>query len=221
MAVELNRQKLSLVASSFLFRNVDEIVVERSVTDERCYQKKYEKGQVIFDRSRFNMCIGIVLTGQIQVNCCGQKELKMARIGPGDCFGAETMFHERDRYMMTLTALKPTEILFLPRELIMWLLQRSPVIMENYIAYLSGQIWLLNMKISGLTAGTAEQRTALYLLEEGGELDSMTELSQRLNMGRASLYRAMNDLEQQGLIRREGKTVELLDPDGLRRLVMA
>lgn len=223
MAVELNRQKLNLVASSFLFQNVDEIVVERSVTDERCYQEKFEKGQVIFDETHFSRCLGIVLSGEVQVEkrTYGKNGIKMSRISPGGSFGAGTMFHERERYMTVLTAIKPTEVLFMPQELIMWLLQRNPVMTENYITYLSGRIWFLNMKISALTAGTAEQKVGLYLLENGEDVRSMTELSQTLNIGRASLYRALNELEQQGLITRENRKIRVLKPDALRQLIMA
>ena len=75
------------------------------------------------------------------------------------------------------------------------------------------RIWFLSSRISALTAGTAEQKLAVYLLEQGDMEISMTDLSQRLNLGRASLYRAAEELEELGAIAREGKRVKVLERD--------
>ena len=40
MAEGLPKQKLELVASTFLFQNMDEIVVERIVSDARCLREQ-------------------------------------------------------------------------------------------------------------------------------------------------------------------------------------
>ena len=91
---------------------------------------------------------------------------------------------------------------------------------ENYIRYLSDRIAFLNSKIAGLSAGDSVHKLAQWLLEHasGGAapLPPMTRLANELNLGRASLYRAMDTLEVSGAIRREGKTVLLCSPNQLR-----
>ena len=218
MADEISKQKLQLVADTFLFQNVDEFTVERMVADERCRKMRFDKGSVIFDETHFYKSLGIILSGEVRVekNTADGKRLKMSTMGPGDCFGAAAMFHDRGRYLNVITAEKATEVLFLSEELINWAMQRDPVITNNYISYLSDRIWFLNAKIAALTAGTAEQRLAVYLLEHGGASTSMTDLSQILNIGRASLYRALDDMEAQGLISRGNKTIEIQNKEGLR-----
>jgi CRP-like cAMP-binding protein len=109
-------------------------------------------------------------------------------------------------------------VLFLPEELIVWFMRRDPIITENYITYLSDRIWFLNTKISALTAGSAEQRLAVFLLEQGSVSSSMTDLSHQLNVGRASLYRALDVLEADGYIRKGSKSIEVTNEDGLRQL---
>ena len=85
----------------------------------------------------------------------------------------------------------------------------------HYLDFLSGRIRFLNRKIGYLTAGSAERRLALYLASfQKQELvlkDSISSLSELLDIGRASLYRAFDALEEQGLIRREGRSI--LVPD--------
>ena len=78
----------------------------------------------------------------------------------------------------------------------------------------------MNDRIAALTAGDAQQKLAVYLLNSGGAECSMTELSQSLNIGRASLYRALEEMENRGLILRGKKSVSILDPDGIKMLVL-
>lgn len=223
MAEGISKQKLQLVANTFLFQNVDEFTVERMIQDERCEKLRYEKGTVIFDEEHFIRSLGIILSGEVRVekNTSDGKRLKMSHMGPGCYFGAAAMFHERGKFLNVITAEKPTEVLYLSEELITWAMQRDPVITENYIRYLSDRIWFLNAKIAALTAGTAEQRLAVYLLEHGGVSGSMTDLSQTLNVGRASLYRALDDMEAQGLIQKKGKSLEVMNEEGLRLLTLS
>ena len=73
-----------------------------------------------------------------------------------------------------------------------------------------------------LTAGSAERKVAQYLLSrlEGGwvELDcSAAGLARRLGVSRASLYRALDALAGRGILRREGRRVQVLQPDALEQ----
>ncbi len=69
----------------------------------------------------------------------------------------------------------------------------------------------LTRRIEALTAGDSASKLLSYLLEreQAGEVDiqSCAELARRLDIGRASLYRALDSLETSGDIRREGKKI--------------
>ncbi len=224
MTEEIPRQKMDLIASTFLFHNLDETQIRRIITDTHCREERYPKGRVIFDRTHFSRCLGIVLSGEIRVEkqTSEDRYMKMSTLRPGDCFGAASMFCDREEYATVLTAAKPAEILFLPEEIIRRAMHLDFTVTENYIRYLSGRIWFLNEKISNLTAGTTEQRLASYLLEHSddtGKLSvSMTELSRLINIGRASLYRAMDSLESRGCLTRNGKEVEISNREALWKI---
>ena len=69
---------------------------------------------------------------------------------------------------------------------------------------------------------SAERKVAQYLLSrlEGGwvELDcSAAGLARRLGVSRASLYRALDALAGRGVLRREGRRVQVLQPDALEQ----
>jgi CRP-like cAMP-binding protein len=93
------------------------------------------------------------------------------------------------------------------------------VFAEHYVRYLSGRIQFLSRRLDAVSADTAEGKLGQYLLTNADETDqvtiSATGLSQRLGVGRATLYRAFEALERDGAIRREGKTIRILSREKL------
>ena len=133
-----------------------------------------------------------------------------------DC-GVDTAGLSQDPdYATTLTARSRCRLLLFPQPLIEEWMERWPQVGRSYVTYLSQRIWFLSGKIDALTAGTAGRKVAQYLLahEEEGRvaLDcSLTGLAGRLGVSRASLYRALDDLQAQGAISHRGRTIRILD----------
>ena len=105
------------------------------------------------------------------------------------------------------------------RKVIRKLLEEDRAFLYQYLGFLSGRIRYLNRKIGFLSAGSAERKLALYLASLGKEtvrLDaSISALSELLDVGRASLYRAFDKLTEDGFIRKEGRNFTLLDAEGM------
>ena len=83
---------------------------------------------------------------------------------------------------------------------------------RNYLTYLTGRIRFLNARLGSLAVGDTEGRVVRYLLSSlsyGAVECSASGLARQLGISRASVYRAFQDLEQAGLIRREA----ILVPD--------
>lgn len=137
----------------------------------------------------------------------------MSTLQSGSLFGAAALFNSQGEYVTQITAIEHSRILFLPQRLIKRMIEREPEIAENYIRYLSERILFLNRKIYFLTAGTAEQRLASFLLDNlsEGEYSEMPmpmhRLADALNMSRASLYRAFDLLIESGAVSKQGKLV--------------
>ena len=98
----------------------------------------------------------------------------------------------------------------------------DPRAMANYVRFLTQRIQFLNRKIRYLTAGSAERRLALYLLSEIPKENVPTRLeltavslADLLDLGRASLYRAMDRLTEDGFLVRSGREFCLLHRDKL------
>lgn len=209
--IQSNGQKLLL--GTFLFRDVDEFLVEQLLSDPRCTLVDYEKNQVIYEKEQYYKSLGVILSGRVRAE--KESRLYLSTLEAGQCFGAAAMFHEEDGYINRLIALSPCQVFYIPEDVLRWIMRRDYKVAENYISYLSRRLLFLNEKLEILTAGSAEKRLARYLLMNGDISCSMTELSNQLNLGRASLYRAIEALEGKGLIRQNNKHISILDRDGL------
>ena len=224
MALNLTRQQKDRIQTVFLFRGTNQVIIDRIITDPGTVLAHYHKNAVVYDQAHARACLGILLSGCVVVEqpIPDGKRIKLGVLRPNECFGAAAMFGEKAPYGAVLTAERPTDILFIPERMILWAMRRDPAIAENYIHFLSDQIRFYQQKLSGLTALSAKQRIAMFLVSHadsnGTWTGSMTDLSRQLNLGRASLYRAMDSLEQAELIRRDGRVVEILDMQALKQL---
>ena len=139
-------------------------------------------------------------------------------IEEGDFFGIANLFSE-EPFVSTICADGDAEVFLLQEEAIRMLLEKDKAFLYRYLAFLSGRIRYLNRKIRYLTAGSAERRLAVYLSSLDGDTvrpeESFSSLSDLLDLGRASLYRAFDRLCTDGYIEKEGKDIRILDRDAL------
>ena len=199
-----------------LFAGVEDPALSRLL--EQGEEQSVPRGGVIYSPHRFRRCLGVLLSGRVQVS---KDALVVSTLSAGDLFGAAALFTSNPDYATTLTALSPCQVVLFPQEGVERLLRDSPQFAVNYVRYLSGRIQFLSSRLDTVSAATAEGKLAQYLLSaagEGGQVTiSATQLSARLGVGRATLYRAFEALEQGGAIAREGKVIRILRREELRR----
>jgi len=207
----------------FLLQNISPALVDAILADERCRSAVYEKGQSLHAAGQFDNCLGLVLSGRVEVRQqAAERDLILRFLEAGDVFGAAAVFAKNPVYVTCLTALIKTRAILFPQDLLSELMGREFAAAENYMAFLTGRIQFLNHRIQSLLSGSAEQVLRNFLIREsaGGDVvildSSISDLARRLNISRASLYRAFDVLEQGGCIQKTGKTITILDWDGLQ-----
>ena len=213
--MKLNDAEIELVMKTELFRGSPRSVLMRIIAVSDCTVEEYSKNDIVFSKTSFTRSLGIVLGGKLRVTKenADKRPIVMSTLQSGSLFGAAALFNSQGEYVTEITAIEHSRILFLPQRLIKRMIEREPEIAENYIRYLSERILFLNRKIYFLTAGTAEQRLASFLLDNlsEGEYSEMPmpmhRLADALNMSRASLYRAFDLLIESGAVSKQGKLV--------------
>ncbi len=196
----------------FLFRGLNETEKSALLT-EVPPPERFEKGTVIYSSAQFRRAVGVVQRGEVLIL---RDAAVLNRLGVGAVFGAAALYGEETQYVTEIRAATACEILFFDEALLHQWMKRDFRIAENYIAFLSDRIRFLNRRIASFTAGDAEHRVLTYLQQHADKHGlvtlphSMSELSKMLDMGRTSLYRALDSLAADGRIRRESKSIYIL-----------
>lgn len=162
----------------------------------------------------------VIRSGRVRIRSTdGERHLVLRTAGPGDVLGAAALFLRGTSPFSQVEALTATEAVLLDFDTVHTLLRADARFMDAYLAYLADRVRFLNRKIRCFTAGSAERRLALWLAgeDEGTTLtpDSLTALSDMLDIGRASLYRALDKLEAEGLIYRSGREITVVSQDAI------
>lgn len=204
-----------------LFSPCSKEIREFALSHPLCRTRSFRSGETIYCADSFERSLGVILMGRCRVTKPGPdgKEIAMSTLKAGDVFGAAALFTDEGEYVTCIRAASAATVVFLQEDLVRALFRMDSALCERYISYLCGRIRFLNKRIEAFTGGSAEQRLLAYVTgaarEEGGKkvtpVISASKLAQALDIGRASLYRAMDALAEQGKISREGKRIVLLD----------
>lgn len=224
----LTKRECELVSNSFLFHGVCNISLEYVIRSECCMLKVFERGHNIYTPTSFMRCAGFILSGEVKVTRPGHdaQSYLLNTLKTGDYFGVAALWSKDNEYVTVLTAARRCRILFFTQELLRSLMSDDFTIAENYIRFLSGRIRFLNEKIQALTLGNCEQTLAAHLsalipFSNSRTIDcgSISSLALKLNVGRSSLYRAFDSLADSGIIRKNGRMVEILDENALSNII--
>jgi len=200
--------------SFFLFQGLSDDE-RNSILAEFSYEKEFEKGSVLNSMPVDGTSIGIIQTGTAK---CFVKntDIVMRIFRSGDMFGATSLF--QDVEVSRIVATSFCRVVFFKRESFQALLQLYPVVSLNYIRFLTGRVCFLNQKIELYSIDNAERKVFFYLVSQANErgdveLTNMSLISRILGIGRTTLYRSFNQLENKHIISKSGKNyhLEVLD----------
>lgn len=193
----------------FLFRDAEEALKGLDLPEE----VRYEKGEIIYGRNNYERALGVLLSGKAEAVARERSSLNAFRAG--DAFGAAALFGGEE-YVSFIRAMSDCRVQYIPEETLRQLFRDYPQTAMNYIGFLSEKVRFLNGKIATYTSASVEGRLYYWMqanCDEEGHLPAgmtMTKLAKILNIGRTSLYRAMEDLEKKYLLDRQDGEVTLL-----------
>lgn len=201
---------LKFLKNTRIFKDADEKLLT-NVLNTYGKSVSYSKNDTVFSKETYSPVICIIIKGEARVS---KGETVISHLKDGEIFGAAFLYNQSYEFENTVTALTPLKVVIIEKSGVDQLIKCDSSISFNYISYLSERIGFLNSKIEGYTKPNAEEKLLLYLKKNSdinnGKCEisvSMTELSHVLQISRASLYRVIENLENQGKICRDGKKI--------------
>lgn len=166
--------------------------------------------------------LGLMISGKASIfgkNNAGKVLLNL--VEKGDVFNAAAVFFSEGDAFGTVVAKTKCEVLFITRARLEKLIEGDFAIASAYISLLSEKIHFLNRKIAAFTARRADAALAGFLLDRLADGETVTvnmsRLASALDIGRTTLYRAMDMLAEEGAIAYDGKEIKILSRELLEK----
>jgi len=201
-----------ILANSFLFENVDPVSIEKCCNIDGYQIVEYNSQEIMQDyKSARN--IGIIISGKATI-ISGDNGVIIRKLVKDDVYGVAKLF-DTPVYLTKVVSTSKCTVLSISRSFVESCIEIDRNIAINYISFLAKKIGFLNNKISSYTAKTVENKLYTYLLQlprSDNKIVLKTDFSaiaKMLGIGRASLYRAFEKLEKDGLIIKNNKEITL------------
>ncbi len=199
----------------FLLKGLNENEIKQ-ITDEFCNPVKFKKGEIIYSDTVFNNAIGFIVKGRAFAVSNNQNKTYLQSFSENMCFGVAAVFGSNKNYISTISAQTDCEVLFITEPKLQQIFENHPKTAINYITFLSDKVRFLNNKLSVISCSSAED-TVLAYLQNSANCDgyakipkNMTLFAKMLGLSRASLYRVLDALEQNGNILRENNKLKVI-----------
>ena len=184
-----------------------------------------QRGEILFQRG--DPCTGFhyVAYGQVKlaIGTPAGAEKVIEILGPGRTFGEAVMF-TANIYPVAATALADSLLLHVRSQSLFDEIERDPQLARRLLAALSVRLHMMVRDVEAMTLHSASQRVIGYLArleDEGGEAGTATLPAQKalvassLNLTPEYFSRILHDLAAEGLLRVEGRVIEIPDRDAL------
>lgn len=186
--------------------------------------KKYQSGSIIAQSGELVNYLMVVITGIVKgemVDFSG-KLIKIEDIQAPGALAPAFVFGNKNRYPVNIITVSEAEILVIEKGEFLRLLMKNDKVLINFLDMISNRSQFLSEKIKFLNFKTIKSKLAQYILKLAGDsrlsvkMDkTQNDLADYFGVARPSVARAIGDLEENNLIKAEGKTIRILNREGL------
>ena len=180
---------------------------------------RFRKGDVLAFAGTVCQYADIVINGEMVAYAVGPsgRVVRMASHQRGKLLAPAFLFASDNHYPVTVEAATATAVLRLTSDDLEIMMHSDQRLMANYIRMLSNIIAQLTKKVRMLSMSVRE-KVCLYLKEQSRRQQASTivlplsrqELADHFGIQKYSLLRCLNELKQEGVIRVEGRSIQIL-----------
>lgn len=204
-------EKIKVLNSCRLFSGIGESGIRAAA--EACFVRDFLAGEPLFSAS--DLHLGVIAMGTAKATKPKKDGfVTMSVLGYGDVFGAATIMAD-ELPETEAVAIKPVTALLFSSESFKELMRADFALTENFCRYLTSRIRFLTERVECMSGSTAADKLMSYFESTAKDgfvhiAFGMDSLAKALSVSRASLYRALSELESGGRISRNGHSIRLL-----------
>jgi len=192
--------------------------------------KRLARNEVLCSKGEAAHALYVLLEGQLRVFEIGPdgREVGLNYLLPPTVFGELAVIDDSPR-SAHVVAVTPSRVAAVPKGALMQVMRASPDAAMALVRHLTAMVRRLSSNQNLLALPTVQQRVAAVLLNLAQKqpqapwlvpsLPPQKELAMMVKASRETVSRVLNRFADDGLLRKEGKRLLLLQPDALRALV--
>ncbi|WP_462318195.1 Crp/Fnr family transcriptional regulator [Marinilabilia sp.] len=215
-----------VLAKSPLFSGLKTEQVKELLGGVTWQMKNFNQGDLIASGGDECRSLMIVIKGSVKgemVDYSG-RVLKIEDIPAPRPLAVAFIFGKNNRFPVSVSANEPTELLNIPKQSVVSLMQSSEIFLTNFMNAVSNRAQFISGKLRFLSFKTLKGKLAHYFMEldrqqkQNGEIQLMKtqeELAELFGVARPSLSRTLRNLHYQGVIEARGRTIKIIDREGL------
>jgi CRP-like cAMP-binding protein len=190
--------------------------------------KEFERDSYVAHSQDICHDLFIVVSGSVrgEMSDFSGKKLKIEDIAAPRPLAAAFVFGRENRFPVDIIANEPASVMIIPRDVLIFLLQNSEVILKNYLNTISSRAQFLSGKIRFLSFKTIREKIANYILMHTANDDqtftldqSQTELADFFGVTRPSLARTLARMEEEGMIHTKRRQITIINREKLNKLL--
>lgn len=205
-----------------IWKNADQKILAR--LEQNAINLEFKRGEMIYSAGEEPKGLYLINEGLVGLSIIGEesgREHLLRFFTKGQFFGHRSLFAD-EAYHASSIALEKTNIKLLPKSILLTILDENPILYKDLVKYLGKElrraenlhIMVLENQILPRTA-----QAIIYLKNLHPEHNwTRTEIANFTASTTSTIIKAMAQLEDLGLIRQSGRTIEILNKEELLRL---
>lgn len=205
-----------------LWKDAESSLLEK--LDRNTMTLEFKRGDVIYSLGDHPRGLYVVISGLIGLSIIGEesgKEHLLRFFTSGQVFGHRALFSE-ETYHASAVALEKTTLKLIPKAILVQFLDENPILYKDMVKYMGKElrraenlhVMILENQILPRTA-----QALIYLKNLHPEHNwTRSEIANFTASTTSTIIKAMAQLEEMGLIRQTGRSIEILNKEELLKL---
>lgn len=223
---------LAKLKQSPLFAGMNEEEIQKCLVCSKSEIVRYEKEETIFYQQDEPRYLHVLLEGSVAVcrdSVSGKRSIIATFSRPGELFGEVFVFLGKKEYDNYAQAAAPAAVLQMPKIFLYHTCGQNcgyhQALISNMLSILAYKAYYLNQKLQVVSGATLRQKIARILLQSAAADGSVAlamkreELADFLNVARPSLSRELLKMQEEGLLRLDGRQIFAPDWERLQTIL--
>jgi CRP-like cAMP-binding protein len=211
---------ISLIRKSILLSSISADEINSYLRDGSFTISTYGKNNIVHFSGEICLKLEIILSGKVTVERIDESGnlMAIAEFYSDEILGGNLLFSKNPHYPMTITAKQPTVILGINKGRLFELFSDNHIFLRSYLEFVSDHAAILGDRIKHYVNKTIRVCIMNYLEHERKKQNSdkiqlnitKRAWAERIGVQRTSLSRELAKMREDGLIRYDSKSIELL-----------